>query len=78
MEPIEELEMTLQSVRTLFQLFSHDIFKSNYRYGLRFYVIAAFYTFELICGASTALDQQRDPLLRVTVAGLTFGSLQVN
>lgn len=78
MEPIDELNKTLRSLQKIFKFFLRDIFESKYQYGFRFYVFFAFATFELICAASTIFDSQRDKILRLTVAGIALGGIQVN
>lgn len=77
MEPIEEFEWTLRSLRKVFQIISIDIFQSDYRRGPIYYLLLLSSLFLNICYISSIFDQQRDFPIRFAASGMVFGAIQV-
>lgn len=78
MEPLEEFEWTLRSVRKVFKLISIDIFQPDYRRGATYYILLLSSLFLNICYISSIFDQQRDFSARLSAGGLVFGAIQVD
>lgn len=77
--PIEQFHWCLNILRTLYKIIAQDIFQLNYRRGILFYVIVAFWLTTDICYLTILLfDRQHydTPLLFIFV-GMLIGASQV-